>query len=159
MTGTQPALPISNGMKVILLRDVAKMGRRFEIKEVPAGHAINFLIPRKLAEPATAEALKRHSVEMKKKSIMSERHDTSFKSVLEALQTAPLEMTVPANDQGHLFKGVHEADIASYLNNQGMEVKATEIVLAHPLKETGEHIVTLKSGDVTGTCTIRITKA
>ena len=55
-------------MKVILLRDVAKIGKRFEVKEVPTGHALNFLIPKKLAEPATTEALRRHSVEMKKKT-------------------------------------------------------------------------------------------
>jgi large subunit ribosomal protein L9 len=146
-------------MKVILLRDVAKIGRRFEVKEVPAGHATNFLIPRKLAEPATPEALRRHSVEMKKKSIMTERHDSGFKSVLESLKGTIIEFAVPANEQGHLFKGVHEADIAGYLTKQGMAVTVSEIVLPHPIKETGEHVVTLKSGDVTGTCTIRITKA
>lgn len=146
-------------MKVILLRDVAKIGRRFEIKEVPAGHATNFLIPRKLAEPATPEALRKHSVELKKKSIMTERHDTGFKSVLDSLKDTIIEFAVPANEQGHLFKGVHEADIARHLTEHGKAVTATDVVLPHPLKEIGEHVITLKSGEVTGTCTIRITKA
>lgn len=146
-------------MKIILLRDVAKIGRRFEVKEVPAGHAINFLIPRRLAEPATAEALKRLAVEMKKRSIVSERHDTGFKSTLEALQGKEIEMPVPANEQGHLFKGIHEADIVKHLSSLGMSVAVEEVKLAHPIKEVGDHVITLTSGDIEGACTIRVTKA
>jgi large subunit ribosomal protein L9 len=146
-------------MKVILLRDVAKIGKRFEVKEVPTGHALNFLIPKKLAEPATTEALRRHSVEMKKKTIMTERHETGFKGVLEAFEGRVFELRVPANEQGHLFKGVHETDIAKYLVSEGFQVDASEVLLPHPIKETGEHVISLKSGTITGTCTITIMKA
>jgi large subunit ribosomal protein L9 len=146
-------------MKVILLRDVAKIGRRFEVKEVPLGHALNFLIPKKLAEPATTESLKRLSVEMKKKSIMSERHESGFKGVLDALQGKVLELRVRANEQGHLFKGIHEADIAEYLSSEGHAVTASEVVLASPIKEVGDHTITLRSGAITGTCIIKVSKA
>ena len=145
-------------MKVILLRDVAKLGRRFEVKEVPAGYAHNFLIPKKLAVPATEEALRKLTVEEKKKSILSERHDSSFKSVLEALEATLLELRVPANEQGHLFKGIHATDIAKHMRNQGMQIEDSEIILVHPIKEVGDHTITLTSGQITGTCTIRISK-
>jgi large subunit ribosomal protein L9 len=146
-------------MKVILLRDVAKIGRRFEVKEVPGGHALNFLIPRKLAEPATAEALRRLGVEMKKKSIMTDRHDESFKTILDTLGESGITLTVAANEQGHLFKGIHGADIAKHLESKGMHVDAKEVVLREPIKELGTHTITLASGTVSGTCTLTIIKA
>ncbi len=51
-------------MRVILLRDIARLGRKGEIKDVPDGHAFNFLIPGKHAVPATAENTKRHAEQM-----------------------------------------------------------------------------------------------
>ncbi len=146
-------------MKVILLRDVAKMGRRFEVKDVPDGHALNFLIPKKFAEIATKEALRRLSVEMKKKTIMTDRRDVSFKSVLEQLATETFEMKVTANEQGHLFKGIHASDISTYLKEKGMHVEASEVLLEHPIKEVGEHTIPLKSGEISGAFTLVISKA
>jgi large subunit ribosomal protein L9 len=146
-------------MKVILLRDVAKIGRRFEVKEVPSGHAQNFLIPRKLAEPATDDALRRLAVELKKKSIMTDRHDGEFTASLASLKTTGITLSLAANEKGHLFKGVHESDIVKHLKEQGIEVRASEIVLPHPLKDVGEHHIVFKSGAITETITIRITRA
>lgn len=159
-----PASPIRVGiefiyMKVILLRDVAKIGRRFEVKEVPAGHAHNFLIPRKLAEPATAESLRRLAVELKKKTVLNERHDTDFKSTLETLAGAPIELILPANAQGHLFKGVHASDIVKAAMTHGVHMSESDVALDHPIKETGEHTVALRRGDTEGTVVVRITGA
>ncbi len=143
-------------MKVILLRDVAKIGRRFEVKEVPGGHALNFLIPRKLAEMATPEALRRLEVDIKKKTIMSDRHDTNLKSALESLAGAPVVITLSANAQGHLFKGVKAADIATALEAEGVHVKDSDVVLEQPIKEVGEYTIELKAGGVTGTVQVHI---
>ncbi len=146
-------------MKVILLKDVAKIGRRFEVKEVPSGHALNFLIPRGLAQSATADALRKLGVEMQKKTVMSERHDTGFKSALESLMNASVTLVLPANEQGHLFKGVHAADIAACFKKHGAEVRESEIILDHPIKDVGEHPITLRSGETEGVVTVHITKA
>jgi large subunit ribosomal protein L9 len=146
-------------MKVILLRDVAKIGRRFEVCEVPSGHALNFLIPRKLAEAATQEALRRLAVEIKKKTVTSDRHSSNFKSALETLANTPVTLAFPANAQGHLFKGVHAADIAKSLSSHGVSVDASEVILPHPIKDVGEHAITLRSGETEGVVTIHITSA
>jgi large subunit ribosomal protein L9 len=146
-------------MKVILLRDVAKIGRRFDVREVPDGHALNFLIPRKLAEPATKEALRRLEVETKKKTIMSDRHDTSFKDALKKLSESTLTLALAANEQGHLFKGVKAADILKCIIENGVHIEENEIVLPQPIKEVGEHEITLRSGDTEGVITVHITKA
>lgn len=133
-------------MQVILLKDVAKIGRRGEVKEVPQGHAQNFLIPRKLAVPATPDALRKLTVEMKKKEINVGRHDESFEKILEALSATPFHLSVDANEQGHLFKGIHARDIAKALGENGMDVQENEIHLEAPLKSLGEAKVLLKSG-------------
>jgi large subunit ribosomal protein L9 len=146
-------------MRVILLRDVAKIGRRFEVREVPSGHAQNFLIPQKLAIAATPDALRKLEVEMKKKTIMTDRHDSDFASSLQVLTESGIELSLPANEQGHLFKGVHASDIVKHLALKGLRIEEKEIVLPHPLKEIGEHAVILKSGQKTGEIIVRITRA
>lgn len=133
-------------MQVILLKDVAKIGRRGEVKEVPQGHAQNFLIPRKLAVPATPDALRKLTVEMKKKEINVGRHDESFEKILEALSGTPFQLSAEANEQGHLFKGIHARDIAKALGEKGMNVAESEIHLETPIKSLGEAKVLMKSG-------------
>lgn len=133
-------------MQVILLKDVAKIGRKGEVKEVPQGHAQNFLIPRKLAVPATPDALRKRDIDLKKKEINVGRHDDAFLKILETLSTNPLVLTGEANDQGHLFKGIHAKDIAKALSEKGMEVRENEIHLAAPIKSLGETKVLFTSG-------------
>ena len=58
-------------MKVIFLQDVSRVGKRYDVKEVNGGYAMNFLFPRKLAEPATPKALT--ALEMRQKEIVVER--------------------------------------------------------------------------------------
>lgn len=145
-------------MKVILLRDVAKMGRKGQICEVPSGHAANFLIPRKLAVAATPENLKRHTAETTRFAEGEAKTQDAFKAVLLALENSPVTYTAAANDQGHLFKGIHAADIARTLKEAGMIVDAQAIVLVHPIKEIGTHMITLKQGGLEGVCTLEVVK-
>ena len=145
-------------MKVILLQDVARIGRRFEVKDVPSGHALNFLIPRKMAEPATPESLKRLESRQKNQEVDIAVKQEAFKAALEKAQ-APQTMTVEANEQGHLFKGVRAEDIAVFLNEQGIMVKAEQIQLEAPIKELGEHAILLKDGDVEGSVRLVISAA
>lgn len=146
-------------MRVILLKDVAKIGRRFDVCEVPSGHALNFLIPRKLAEPATPESLRKLNVEKAKKTILRGRHDESFLAALKDLEVKPVTLSVSANEQGHLFKGLHEKDVQEALKKEGYEVDAKEIVLSAPIKELGEHRVTLRSGEHEGSFTLTVTRS
>lgn len=143
-------------MKVILLRDVARIGKRSEVKDVPAGHALNFLIPRKMALPATAENLKRIEKEHAHHAARSAHHDADFEKTLRTLSTTPVELPMEANAQGHLFKGVHAADIAIRFKELSLPIEINEIELLHPIKEVGDHTVSLHSGDKNGTFILRI---
>ena len=143
-------------MKVILLQDVARIGRRFEVKEVPTGHALNFLIPRKLAEPATPKSIKRVEELKKKKEHDTEETVAAFTDALKKLESETLEMQVEANEKGSLFKGINSSDIALLLKDKGFAIEESAVVLDTPIKELGSHTVTLQLGDVSGSATVSV---
>ena len=86
-------------MKVILLRDVAKLGKRFSITEVPDGFALNKLIPQGYAEAATAENLKRVNERSEKKESARSNELSDFKITLESLKDIKIKIAVEANAQ------------------------------------------------------------
>jgi large subunit ribosomal protein L9 len=143
-------------MKVILIKDVARLGRKSEIKEVPDGHAINFLIPRKLAIIATPESIKRHGVEMKKQTEQKVQIQKSFEETLAKLKHETITYKVDANAQGHLYKGVNAEDIAKYLTALNYAITKQHVVLEHPLKEVGTYEISLVQGTLKGSCTLLI---
>lgn len=136
-------------MKVILLQDVARLGRKFDVKEVPDGHAQNYLIPRRLAEPASAARIaqleRQHASADAERAHLREQIEVFIASVRAG---EPLVVSAEANEQGHLFRGVHASDIAQAIEKRAQFALApNSIVLHQPLKEVGEHIVTLAFGD------------
>lgn len=137
-------------MKVILIKDVARLGRKSEVKDVPSGHAQNFLIPRKLAIPATPENMKRLSAEIAKQSAEREASEQSFHDAILVLASREIPYVAEANEQGHLFKGVNARDIASLLRGEGIAIMEDDIELPHPIKSTGVHEVALARGGEKG---------
>ena len=89
-------------MKVILLRDVAKIGKRYEVVNVPDGFAQNKLIPKGDAQAATPDNLKR-VLNMRAKGASDKAAElSSIKAMVDSLAEAPLEVPMQANEQGHL---------------------------------------------------------
>lgn len=131
-------------MKVILLKDVARIGKRFAIVEVPNGHALNMLIPRGMALPATPENIKRAQARQDHTKAEHQAADATFADVAQRLKDQTITMTVEANAQGHFFKGVKADDIATALATQGYNVTASQVHLTAPLKEVGEYPLTLQ---------------
>lgn len=127
-------------MKVILLKDIARLGTKYDIKEVNSGHALNYLIPQKLAIPATAEAIRRN--EAMKKQIEQEkgiRHDLLLKNIND-LDNVTIVMKEKANEKGHLFAGIHKEVIVSELLKQtGLQIDPSSIELDQHIKNVGEH--------------------
>ncbi|NCN52237.1 50S ribosomal protein L9 [Candidatus Parcubacteria bacterium] len=145
-------------MKVILLQDVARIGRRFEMKVVPDGHALNMLIPKRLAEPATPENMRRLKERMKKVDEVRAGAASTFEDTLKKLEGTTVTLPVSANEQGHLFKSVKATDIAAQVTKEVGPLDADHIALHSPLKEVGEHEIAISSGDLKGTFTLSITK-
>lgn len=128
-------------MKVILIQDVDKLGKIGEVKEVAAGYARNFLIPRKMAKLATPKNLK----ESERLKLMQEQ-----KAVLDLEATEALvgsldgyELTIPAKtkEEGKLFGSISDAVLAKELKKEGFNVSKSQIKLETPIKEVGDYEV------------------
>ncbi len=144
-------------MKVILLKDVAKIGKRYEVKEISSGHARNFLIPNGLALLASEANLN------KLKSLKSEHDSKLAKSkeeamaLAKALTGATITLEGKANEQGHLFRGVDAAAVAAAVKGEkGLDLPATWLELERPLKAVGDYDVSFAHGEVKGEFKLRI---
>jgi large subunit ribosomal protein L9 len=137
-------------MKVILLRDVAKLGKRFAVAEVSDGFALNQLIPKGMAEAATPENLKRVGARIEKQQTTKENSEAEFTVALATLVETSLSIAVEANAQGHLFKGVKAADIAAAAAARGHAIPVDSIQLREPIKALGTHAVVVKHGKASG---------
>jgi large subunit ribosomal protein L9 len=134
-------------MKVILLRDVAKIGRRFEIVEVPDGFALNKLIPKKDAEAATPTNLKRIQQQKARTSANKAESSAEIIAIVEKLNQNKLNITTETNDLGHLFKAVNAKDIVKSANDLGLGLSEEVVIINEPIKSVGEHQIYIKNQD------------
>jgi len=142
-------------MKIILLKDVQKVGKKFEVKNVSDGYALNHLIPSGFAEAATPAAMKRAEALKARKAVEENiQHDLLMKN-LSDLKDLSIEVMEAANEKGHLFKGIHKGEILDILRSQKNLVFLPEhILLEKPIKEVGEHDIAVKVGNGSGTFTL-----
>ncbi|MEY2641009.1 MAG: hypothetical protein RL150_402 [Candidatus Parcubacteria bacterium] len=147
-------------MKVILLKDVPKLGRKDEVKEVSQGHAINFLIPRKLVVAATPSLLAQ--LEKKKQEVAAHQAaaDAKVKELLNQIAGSRIVVTEKATPQGHLFSKVAAKEIAAAIvQATGAPVDSTWIQIPEPIKSVGEHAVTIMRGTHHATVTVEVVTA
>lgn len=143
-------------MKVILLRDVAKLGGRFSVVDVPAGYAQNKLIPQGMAQPATPENLKRIEKQSTVKAADAAGAEEQFKALTAQLKDTPIVLTVDANEKGHLFQAVKVADIVTAASTAGLTVVPDTVHITEPIKAVGTHAVPLQLGSLQGDLTLEI---
>ena len=128
-------------MKVILKSTVDHLGRAGEVKEVAAGYARNFLLPRKLAEPATDSALKYWEKGKAKRAALVAEDIKGAKALAEKLAGVNLTFSMPASEEGKLFGSVGKTDVIKSLKAAGYEVPKNSVRLENAIKTTGEHEV------------------
>lgn len=133
-------------MKVILLKDIKGLGRKFDEKEVSNGHALNFLIPNKLATPATgsnAGQIKsmKESAEAHKEAINKKQEEN-----LSKLNGLEIIMKVEASEKNHLFASISKDKISEILKKEkDIDVDSNLLILSEPIKELGTFEIPLKS--------------
>ncbi len=138
-------------MKVVLLKDIKGTGRAHTAVDVKDGHALNLLIPRGHAVPATKAALAQAENRAKQHA---EQHALSAKLVeerLAALAEEKVSFTKKANEQGHLYDAVDAKEIAEKAG-----LPADAIRIEKPFKELGTHEVAVAVGDTFGKFSIEI---
>lgn len=132
-------------MDVILNQDVQKIGKAGSVVKVKDGFARNFLIPNRLAVPATVQGLKKLEQEKQKKLLQTQ----NLKKESEGLKAklAELSLTIASLTQGEeekLFGSITAQDISAALKEEGFDVDKNLIDLSEPIKSLGIYEVPVK---------------
>ncbi len=132
-------------MKVILLQEVKKLGKKGEILEVAEGYARNFLLPKKLAAPATADTL--NQLQQQKNATADRQKRQLEEAQLLAAQLAKIEVkvTAKAGEGGKLFGAVTTKDISDAAKLQhSIELDRRKMEFVEPIKNLGLAVVVMK---------------
>ncbi len=146
-------------MKIILMEDVPKLGHRGDVREVATGYARNFLLPKKLALPATPANLQ--NLEHLKRQ--RERAETRAREEAEtdAARIAGLTLTVAtrASEDGRLYGSVSAQDVVEFLERHQIPVEKRRVQLEEAIKMLGEYRVSIRlHHDVTATLAVTVTR-
>lgn len=135
-------------MKVILLKDIPKVGKKNEVIGVADGYALNYLIPKKLAETATEGKIRQIERQKEQKQAKEQVQRELLEKELEDLKDAEISISAKVNRQGHLFKGINANGVVKALGEQGYaNIGAEKIVLEKPIKEVGEFQIPVETED------------
>lgn len=144
-------------MKAILIKDVKGIGRAHDVVEVSDGHALNFLIPKKLAIPATSAAMKEAEGRRKRASDRAALDAALLTQNIAALADARIVIKAKANEKGHLYDAVGEPEIRKAAKEQAhIDLSDDAIRLEKPIKECGIFDVPVAAADAFGKFSITI---
>ena len=141
-------------MKVIFLKDIPKIGKKYESKDVSAGYARNYLIPNKLAEAANKKVLAKVELlrSLHEEKIREENKQLAKK--MSDVAGTTITLKAKANDKGILFAGITVETILTEVQKIAPEAREENIVLEKPIKELGEHTVQMTVQDKTAEFTV-----
>jgi large subunit ribosomal protein L9 len=131
-------------MKVILLKDIENLGKKYEIKEVSDGYARNYLIPKKLAKVANEKNLKWLEKQKEKEEKKAEEELKKVQEAASAIDGQEVVIPVKVGEDGQLFESITVQKIYERLKELGFEIKKNQILLESPIKELGEFPVKIK---------------
>lgn len=131
-------------MKVLLCEDIEKLGWLGDVVEVAEGYARNYLLPQRLATPATEANIRSIADEKGKRAEQRKLEGKRLEAEMKKVEGAEAVVAAKANEQGHLFGSVTAREIAANLREQGFEVADKIVQLPEHIKEVGTHPVTLR---------------
>ena len=145
-------------MKVILQQDVKGQGKKGQLVEVSKGYARNFLLPRKLAIPATTDAINTMNLKEKARRAEEARQKAEAQAVAEKLKECQVKLTAKAGNGGRLFGAVTTKEISEGLKAQyDIDVPKQKLVLDDPIKAFGSYQVKAKLGfEISGTVYVSV---
>jgi large subunit ribosomal protein L9 len=132
-------------MKVIFLKDVPKVGRKGEIKEVSTGYATNFLIKQGLAQAATPEAQTKLANEQRNKTAKQIKAQELAERYKQELESRIFTIKVKTGDKGQIFGGVNEKDIIrAIFQKTKINLEKKQITAHHAIKQLGQQTIIIK---------------
>lgn len=144
-------------MKVIMLKDMKGVGQRGTVIEASDGYALNFLIPHKIAEQATADKIAKHAVMRKQEQAAKDSENAALEVSIGKLRGAVVTITARSTPKGGLFKALDAGDIAkAILAGTKVAIKESYILLDKPIKQTGSHEIVVRAGEAKATITLTV---
>ena len=144
-------------MKVILMTDVPALGQRGEMRDVANGYARNFLLPRKLAVPATPANLKNVEHLKRQRAREEERALETAKATAERIEGLTLAVTARASEDGRLYGSVSPQDVFEFLERHKISVEKRRVAMDESIKAVGDYKVSVRlHGDVTAALTVTV---
>ena len=148
-------------MKVILLQDVKGKGKKGQMLEVSDGYARNFMLPKKLAMEATADAINTMRMNDKAAAEKAAKERAEALEISRKLREMTLTVTAKGGGAGRLFGSVTSQEIADALKaKSGIALDKRKIVVSDPIKSVGTYTVTCKLGyEISAPLTVKIEEA
>lgn len=148
-------------MKVILLQDVKGKGKKGQMLEISDGYARNYLLPRKLAVEATADAMNTKRMNDKAAAEREAKERAEALEISKKLRDMTLVVTAKGGGAGRLFGSVTNQEIADALKqSSGIALDKRKIVISDPIKSVGTYTVQCKLGyEISAPLTVKIEEA
>lgn len=145
-------------MKVILQQDVKGKGKKGQMIDCAEGYARNYLLPRKLAVPATADAMNTMRMQERAKKAQEARQKAEAEEIAEKLKGCMVKLTAKAGSSGKLFGAITAKEIVEGLKAQyGIDLPKQKLVLEEPIKAFGSYQVKAKLGfEIAGTVYVSV---
>lgn len=134
-------------MKVILIKDIKGVGKKYDIKEVSDGYGRNFLIKQGLAKTATPKEVSLLENQKKIEEAKKEKEFDVLKETAQKIEGSVFEIVVKVGKKEELFESISPQKIVEEAKKNGFELKKEQIELNEQIKELGEHLVYIKFKD------------
>lgn len=132
-------------MKIVLLQDVKSLGKAGALVEVSEGYARNFLLPKKLGAPATAENLNTLKLKKANADRIAAEQLAEAQALAKRLEAAEVKLAIKGGENGKTYGSVSTKEIAEAVKQQlSLEIDRKKIVLAEPIKSFGSFETAVK---------------
>ena len=131
-------------MKLLLQRNVQKLGKIGDIVEVADGYGRNFLLPRGLGVEVTNDNLNRFESTKRRLIQLEQETKEKFQVLAKEIEQASCTIIANSSEEGHLYGSVTGRDIARQLSSEGLDVEVDAVLLDKPIKELGIYKVTVR---------------
>ncbi len=148
-------------MKIILLQDEKKLGKKGDIIEASEGYARNYILPKKIGVEATAKNLNDLKLQKANESRVAQEQLDAAKALAAELENKQVTVRIKAGEGGKAFGSVSSKEIAAaYKEQHHLDIDKKKIQLPESLKNFGSYQVSVKlHPQVTATLTVRVTEA
>lgn len=131
-------------MKLLLQRNIEKLGNIGDIVEVSPGYGRNYLLPQGFAVEVTADNVNRFEGMRRRLIALEQETKAKFEVLAKEIENASCTVVTNASEEGHLFGSVNARDIAAQFAAEDIEIEPKSIILPEPIKELGIYMVRIR---------------